>query len=59
MVDPDVETVDLPGGVAPQGFSSESDEEGVMPKFFDMSALTEGKIIYYTSPESTNMFHPK
>ena len=30
-----------------------------MPKFFDMSSLSEGTSIYYISPEETKLFHPK
>ena len=39
MVEPDVETVDIPGDVALQGFASKSDEEYVTLKLFDISAL--------------------
>ena len=51
--------VDLPGYIAPQGFESESNEEGVTPKLFDMLALPKGASIYYISPEATKLFHPK
>ena len=51
MVEPGVETVDLPGYDSPQGFMSYSDEEDVMPKLFDISALPEGTIIYNISLE--------
>ena len=56
---PDVKTVDLTGGVVPQGFASESDKEDVPPELFDMSALPEGASIYYISPEATKLFHLK
>ena len=39
VADPDVETVDLTGYVAPRGFAFEIDEEDGTPKFFDMSVL--------------------
>ena len=54
-----METVDLPGNDALQGFFSYSNEEVVTPELFDMSALPEGMSIYYIPPEETNMFHPK
>ena len=37
----------------------QSDEEGVAPKLFDISALLEGTSMYYIYPEETNMFLPK
>ena len=50
VVDPDVETVDLPGGGAPHRFLSYSDKENFAPKFLDMSELLEGTSIYYIYP---------
>ena len=41
---PDVETVDIPGDVAPQVFSYDSYKEDVRSKFFFMSAPTEGEV---------------
>ena len=55
----DVETVDFTGYVVTKGFSSKRDKEGVIPKFFDISILSEGNSLYYSSPEATNLFHPK
>ena len=51
MAKSDVETVDIPSDVAPQGFASKSDEEGVMTKLFHMSVLPEDMSIYYIYPE--------
>ena len=42
MADPDVETFHIPGGVAPQGFASESGEEDIWSELFYMSALIKG-----------------
>ena len=59
LANPDVEMVDLPGYIAPQGFESESDEEGVVPKFIDMLAFPKGASIHYISAEATKLFFPK
>ena len=59
VANPNIETIDLPGDVVPQGFESESDKEDVIPEFFDTSALSEGASIYYIFPEATNMFYLK
>ena len=50
---------DIPGDVPLQDFASESDEEDITPKLFDMSELTEGASIYYIFPGATKLFHPK
>ena len=59
MPKPDVETVDIPGYDALQGFVSYIYKEDVMHKLFDISVLPEGTIIYYIYPEETNLFFPK
>ena len=59
VVNPDVGTVDLIGGVASQGFSYENYEENITSKFFCMSALPEGGSIYYILPEAMKLFHLK
>ena len=56
MSKPDVETVDINGDNAPQGFVSYSVKEDITTKFFDMSALPEVKSIHYISPEETKLF---
>ena len=57
--EPDVETVNIPGDDAPQGFGSYIDEKDVTSGLFDRSALPEGMSIYYISPEETNFFLKK
>ena len=42
---PGVDTVDIFGGDAQQNFVPYIDEEGIIPKLFDMSELPEGTII--------------
>ena len=53
------ETVDLPGGDAPQFSVSYIEYEEVTPKLLDLSALPEGTSIYYIFPEETNLFHQR
>ena len=45
MDKPGVDTVDIFGGDAQQNFVPYIDEEGIIPKLFDMSELPEGTII--------------
>ena len=56
---PDVETYDLPGDDAPQGFVYYSDKEDVTTILFYMSSLPKGISKYYIFPEETNVFNPK
>ena len=55
----DVETVDISGDDASQGFLSYSNKEEVTPKLFDMSALPEVTSIYYIYSEENKLFHSK
>ena len=47
----DVETVNLNGDDAQKGFMYQIDKEDITAKLFDISALPEGTILYYISPE--------